>query len=413
MFIVEKGLSGGYFSGTGRGQNYDSFSGNFAYNQNGNPSFSPQAGSGSFFCELYTLDFNTGSASGATCTWNRMSDGALVMQSIAGFQCSVSSKIVYSSSFGYDKLGKVYTGTNIQNQDSSIFGWYKNVNIFGAAYKCRLMGVGYNSSTASQTDATKYLKGAPDDSWKGTSNDQMYGPKAGTSGGNTVYPYGSASNNSVTFSNRAGSGGLAYAVVWHFRMMLEPTGDVPTFQNEEVSLGTITEPTQVVLNCDTSASYSMSIDGEQKETGSGSSFTVDLSKYWETLSMASHTVLVISEANGYKCGARVTFQKSVSLLQVTGNKVEFANMPTFCKMVDSCVVPSGATITREVTNNANDGTPTWETYEGDQHAFENTTKTASKWAVQWRISIDNSHGDSQAQIKNGVGMAVMTQGVDG
>lgn len=411
MFIVEKGLSGGYFSGTGQGQDHNDFSGNFNYNATGDPSFSPQAGSGSFLCELHTLDFNTGNAAGATCTWNRMSDGALVMQSLAGFQHTWQYKIPTYSEFGYDKLGNVFSGTDIENQESGVFGWYKNVTIFGAKYKCRVMGIGYDNSTAAKNDAKKYLVGAPDSSWVGVSNDGLLGPKAGTSGGYNKYYYGVAKNNSVTFSSRK-SAGVSYSTCWHFRMMLEPTGAVPTFTNSETKLGVITEPTQVTLKCAQNATFTMSIDGEQKATGSGTNFVVDLTNYWEDLSLAAHTVIVTSEANGYKCGARITFTKSESLLQVTGNKVEFDNMPTFCKMVDNCVVPSGAIITREVTNNANDGTPTWETYVGDKHAFDNTVKIADKWAVQWRISIDNSHGDSQARIQSGVGMAIMTQGVE-
>jgi hypothetical protein len=46
--------------------------------------------------------------------------------------------------------------------------------------------------------------------------------------------------------------------------------------------------------------------------------------------------------------------------------------------------------TIEVCNNAYDDTPTWETYSpvNGLHTFTNDTKTADKWAIATRVTIN-------------------------
>jgi hypothetical protein len=64
-------------------------------------------------------------------------------------------------------------------------------------------------------------------------------------------------------------------------------------------------------------------------------------------------------------------------------------------------MPANSTLLLEVTNNALDETPTWETYTPDnngKHAFANETKIAENWAVSMRLTLNRS-GTGKATIE--------------
>lgn len=404
MFVIER-VSEGYLTGSGTDQMNDDFSGNFSFNPDGEPDYQP-SDSGPFTAKINTLDIKTGTSEGHTITWNRMSDGALVMVSNAGFSYSYQTVFVKSVLYSMDQIGTINNSTYVGNGDEKLWGWYRNIEIAGGQYKARLMSVGYNASTSNQSDAKKYIQDSVDGEWTGQFLDSYYGPATGED-----YPYGYFNSKTKKFSYSKRKELGSYSITSPNRLMLEPTGEVPLVTVEIEDLGTITEPQSVDFTFSMQANYTVYVNDEQKATGSGTSVTVDLSEYWEELEYSACTLKVVTEANGYKCGGRVAFTKSVSMLKVTGNPLSFDTMPTFIKVVDSCVVPDGAIITREVCNNANDAKPTWETYEeNSNHGFQNKTKTAEKWAVSWRVTIDNSYGNSQAQIRDGVTVAVMRQG---
>ena len=68
-------------------------------------------------------------------------------------------------------------------------------------------------------------------------------------------------------------------------------------------------------------------------------------------------------------------------------------------------------ITKEiwVTNNANDDSPSWETYTPDSagnHTFENIEKTADKWAVAVKVKITANNSTEEISLR-AIGMGVL------
>lgn len=77
-------------------------------------------------------------------------------------------------------------------------------------------------------------------------------------------------------------------------------------------------------------------------------------------------------------------------LQITTLPYEYDTMPTMIAVALKETVGNKAEQTIEVCNNAYDDTPTWETYSpvNGLHAFTNDTKTADKWAIATRVTIN-------------------------
>lgn len=77
-------------------------------------------------------------------------------------------------------------------------------------------------------------------------------------------------------------------------------------------------------------------------------------------------------------------------LQITTLPYEYATMPTMIAVALKETVGDKAEQTIEVCNNAYDDTPTWETYNpvNGLYTFANKTKTADKWAVATKITIN-------------------------
>ena len=68
-------------------------------------------------------------------------------------------------------------------------------------------------------------------------------------------------------------------------------------------------------------------------------------------------------------------------------------------------------VTKEiwVANNANDASPAWETYAPDSagnHTFQNTAKTAEKWAVAARVKITANNSTGEIALR-AIGMGVL------
>lgn len=77
-------------------------------------------------------------------------------------------------------------------------------------------------------------------------------------------------------------------------------------------------------------------------------------------------------------------------LQITTLPYEYSTMPTMIAVALKETVGDKAEQTIEVCNNAYDDTPTWETYSpvNGLHTFTNDTKTADKWAIATRVTIN-------------------------
>lgn len=353
---------------------------------------------------VYNMTFNT---SRSVLVWNRMADGTLVT--------------VDPLNVSFENSTRVSVGTNVESrwgdgdqpsqwESWNPYLWSVTTNFLGGAYKIRTLRVGASAEAIQRLEAKKYIVNSKDS--------KAWGKNA------TSHDHGAATQGSSSFGwgmvmppstvGNAGSSDLGGPLESEYpiRLIATPTGSVPTVTPVETSLGTVTEPTTVSLTVAAPANLTVYVDEVSKVTESvaAGTYQLALSDYWSDMSLGAHTVKVIAEANGYKAGARVRLSKSTSSVVVMGKPHTTKSMATMCTIADNLTVPEGATVTREVCNNANDPSPTWEVYEGDEHSFENLVKASDDWAVNWRIGIDNSGGSTQARISTGVGMGVLLYG---
>ena len=423
MFVLETGLSEGYLTATARDyyDKDDVSSLNVPY-ANGSGVYGQfhQQNASNKWC-FDALTFNSGSVSGSTIIWNRMADGALVAKyacatflSDHAFDTAADISFVGWSNEYDDRAAFNQHATVAGNPKGSLFTWYQNATILGGAYKVCVVDVGVNSTEYASSSAKKYIAD--------TSSSGAWGCHEGVD-----FPMFVQENRFTDFrmnGRKYGmfTSGFSYTVRDQisgssgncaFRLMAIPTNQTPILTPESRNLGVVTDaPTLAFQVGMDGAQITVSIDGAQKATAvsTGGAYSLDLTPYWSELSLAAHTVEVVATGNGYKCGATVSFTKSDAMIQVTGTPLQTERMATVCILKDTPTVPANATITREVTNNAMDQNPTWEQYTGERHNFSNEQKTADGWGVNWRITIDNSAGTSQARLATGVGMGFLMKG---
>lgn len=125
---------------------------------------------------------------------------------------------------------------------------------------------------------------------------------------------------------------------------------------------------------------------------------------WLALSNGIHT-MTITATDGLDNVVRTyTFTKVVTSFTVQKTTaIEASVMPTRIKVNVMKTIPVEATFKVEVCNNGFDTSPTWEdatsvvlselTYE-----FKNTTKTAGKWGVNIRVTVNRNNGSGACYI---------------
>lgn len=359
-----------------------------------------------------SMTFTAGSApTSCAILWNRMSDGTLVSKYASGLFISTAGSAPGLSEDSYTHGNSQHANT--AGMSNGLYSWYQNATILGASYKVCVVDIGVNSTEYKSSSAKKYIADTSSSGKWGFCEGVDAPMFSSTDRYMDARMSSTSSYGTQTSSYRYSSGSQHNAGNLPFRLMAIPTGAAPVITPDNQSLGVVTEaPVIDVQLAESGASISVYVDGEYKhgETLSSASYSFDASQYWGDLGLGSHTVEFIAQLSGYKCGATASFTKSDSMLQVTGVAAETNGRAVTCTMRDTVTVPSGATITREVCNNAFDSNPTWEMYDGDSHAFANETKAASKWGVNWRITIDNSGGKTQAKIATGVGMGITLAG---
>jgi hypothetical protein len=129
---------------------------------------------------------------------------------------------------------------------------------------------------------------------------------------------------------------------------------------------------------------------------------------WLALPNGSHT-LTIRATDGIDTSVRTyTFTKLVETLKIQNSTPWAASsMPTRIMLVITRNIPSAATFKVEVCNNGYDSSPTWEdcaaaVKSGMVHVFTNKSKTASKWGVIVRVTV-NRNGATGACYVSAIG----------
>ncbi|MGD8188583.1 Ig-like domain-containing protein [Brevibacillus ginsengisoli] len=193
----------------------------------------------------------------------------------------------------------------------------------------------------------------------------------------------------------------------------------PTISGADENLGTISaSPSKTYSVTDpegNSFTITEYLDGEVLRTFAGEAgkqYTVTIPQdKWIRTPLATHTLKVRATDNSGMYSDRVyTFVRTdnsivFQLTQPFSNDAK-ANRVLFT--MDS-VIPTGATLKVETCNNAYDASPTWEditskVLAGRGHTFANTTKTATKWAINIRVTIQKGTA-TQPVIINGFGGA--------
>lgn len=385
------------------------------------------------FGVMETLSIESGT-DGHWLHWNRMPDGTLINQRPIAFAIASDVSAVYAPYAGSGST------TNIEDEyeskwassTTSSFPFTKktNASLFGGSYSGGILRVGYKGLNYT----TKV-----DPSWEYgrymlPTIDSWLIPKlpAGQSAPYLLVDYfglGYAGSNSTVAilrsdpSKYGGISGFAHTMITEGQgasfacnfefLVLKPTGQTSQFTKIESDLGTLTEPTQFVAQTTAVGAYSASIDGVIRDgviSAISGGAQVDLASVWDDLSLGSHECVVRSRLNGYETGQKISFVKSTASVGFTSKPASSTEMPVTCRLVDNCTVPTGATITREVTNNGNDENPSWESYSGTRHEFANAAKTSGQWGLAARITIDNSHGNAEAKISQGIAMGVTYKG---
>lgn len=128
---------------------------------------------------------------------------------------------------------------------------------------------------------------------------------------------------------------------------------------------------------------------------------------WVRLTNGSHTLTITATDTSNGTVTRtMTFVKSVDECSFELDASAIMEMPTMPERMTIEVIrelAAGAILTVEVCNNGFDVSPTWEdatasVLSGLAHVFTNTTKTATKWGVNIRASIDRNGAVGNCRI---------------
>lgn len=140
------------------------------------------------------------------------------------------------------------------------------------------------------------------------------------------------------------------------------------------------------------------LDGVLKQSFNatlGADYTLDFSADdWQKVLNGSHTwKITADDGNGGTATRTITFTKAVTGISFTTKVLAADDMPTKAIVNMKGNIPAGATLKIEICNNGNDASPTWEDITqkvqlGQKHFFSNKTKTASKWGVALRVTVN-------------------------
>lgn len=404
MFVVDKDIRDATLGVISGGLHQDSFTVDpVSQPQSADGEYQAFQAAGSFGNMMGGWWVKAGGSGNNRLRWNRMADGHLISHAPVGI-ASRCADFMGTATFQLTDWASVNNDSHraVERDGGNLWMQYSTANIDGGAYKCAVARLG----SGSQYEYDKYISPCTSD----------FSLPAKTSP--IVFDgWGSANTMPPTYSPRylyakkitSGSPHDSNSIDMTWMIVAVPTGSAPTLTPAETDLGIITEPTSVTIQAAGTPSVSAKLDGSQtvQVSTSTGNFTVDLSTVWSGMSYGDHEIICVAEQNGYKTGARITFNKSSSAVMVTTNPLAVDRRPVSCRLVGDIVVPSGAVLTQEVTNNGNDDAPTWESYTGTEHFFSNETKTASQWGLAARVSIDNSEGNAVAEIKNSLAMGVV------
>lgn len=189
----------------------------------------------------------------------------------------------------------------------------------------------------------------------------------------------------------------------------------PSISGENSQLGTKNEPFSI--------SYSVSDpDGDTitvtekldnqvlrtftAEAGKEYQVTLDADRFLQILNGAHTLTVTATDAPGESAVRTWTWTKNIthiSIVKKVPKEPADGRCPYKCLLNLNSVIPTGALVTVEVCNNGFDQQPTWEecttgARAGDVIFFSNRTKTANKWGVNFRVTINRSGASGDCYV---------------
>lgn len=334
---------------------------------------------------------------------------------------------------------------NISWDDLNALGFITgaNITIDGASYKVRSLTGGSNYRTGSDN----YSGGAPTtnewDKWI-TNESALNGlptPTASdldstlnatdlSSAHNQIWNwFGVYSWAQETYTGNGSSRALRgynSARIWYynsssnryagygFRPVLEVLNSVPVLSGTDTALGNVSSaPTYTYTVNDTDTADTLTvvekIDGVTTKTITNAvrnqTYSFDFSTFM-SLSLSAHTATIaVSDGKGGTTTRTITFTRVDDRIIVRG-KTAIETSIASTKIVASGIVTlaSKATLKVEACNNGFDASPVWEdittAYNAKTaHKFANTTKTATKWGVNYRVTVLKNTATSKSYVK--------------
>ena len=189
----------------------------------------------------------------------------------------------------------------------------------------------------------------------------------------------------------------------------------PVISGSDGNLGTKTagfSQTYTVTDADEdTVSVVERIDGELLRSytvtlGATNTFAVT-AETWLKQTNGTHTMTITASDNFGNTATRTyIFTKNVTSFSIMNSTpMESDAMPTRIAVTVNRNLPAEASFLVEVCNNGFDTSPTWEDATssvtgGLVHIFENTSKTASKWGVRVRVTVNRNGGEGACYVNS-------------
>lgn len=281
------------------------------------------------------------------------------------------------------------------------------LNVPTTVYGGKSNTISWSSVTDPDGDAVTYVLEC---AYNGGSFSQIYSGTARTY--NHTVTYG---ETSVQYRVKAVDSQSAASAYTTSASKTIVNNQAPVISGSDGNLGTKTQgftQTYTVTDADAdTVTVVEKIDGVQLRSytvtlGATNTFSVT-DNTWLAQTNGTHTMTITaSDGFGNTTTRTYTFTKNVNSFTIQNTTpMEAATMPTRISVTVSRNIPAEADFIVEVCNNGFDASPTWEDATSSVtgslvHIFENTSKTASKWGVIVKVTVNRNDGEGACYVNS-------------